>query len=332
MKRIIIYAQLCMILLIGMFASCEEEITWGSDYLDDKIVFDGFLSNVSPPYFFRLTYPSEIRKPDNENGIYKGVTDVEIVISDITDGIKDTLVKPEYEYLQYFDRTLITYYDYYLKKKVTEEYAGKSYDGIYVTTKLYGLEGHEYVLDINYKGKHYTAKDKMVAHTPITNLKVKELEIQGKGVAGVPCISFLNRPNEDNYYLLVHTGTGTGIVKAITGIDSFNGNALWPISILSDEFLEENVVDFAVEDGYWYHNSLPGSAFLPHGDSICVIMQSVSKECYNIYDQMIKQIKSDGGAYTPYPANIKSNISDGEVWGCFRVSAISYKAIKVDWK
>lgn len=73
----------------------------------------------------------------------------------------------------------------------------------------------------------------------------------------------------------------------------------------------------------------PGSDYYAL-DSLFVHMMSISKDCYDIYDQMIRQLRTDGGAYTPRPANIKSNISGGVVWGCFRVSAVTERGIAVE--
>ena len=62
------------------------------------------------------------------------------------------------------------------------------------------------------------------------------------------------------------------------------------------------------------------------GDSLYVWAQTISKSCYHVYEQMLKQLRTDGGAYTPTPTSIIGNISGG-VYGCFRVSAVSEKGI-----
>lgn len=51
-------------------------------------------------------------------------------------------------------------------------------------------------------------------------------------------------------------------------------------------------------------------------------MQSISENCYQVFDQMIKQIRSDGGTFSSRPTSVKSNIDNG-AYGIFRVSAIS---------
>lgn len=48
-----------------------------------------------------------------------------------------------------------------------------------------------------------------------------------------------------------------------------------------------------------------------------------------LYDKAIGQLRTDGGAYTPTPTSVESNIS-GNVWGIFRVSAYSEKGMFVD--
>lgn len=60
-----------------------------------------------------------------------------------------------------------------------------------------------------------------------------------------------------------------------------------------------------------------------------VLAQTISRSCYDVYHQMIDQLRTDGGAYTPAPGNIKSNISGGNVYGCFRVSAVSECSVSI---
>ena len=48
-----------------------------------------------------------------------------------------------------------------------------------------------------------------------------------------------------------------------------------------------------------------------------------------LLEKAIGQLRTDGGAYTPTPTSVESNIS-GNVWGIFRVSAYSEKGMFVD--
>lgn len=319
-----------LMLLVGLLCSCEEEfdIELGGD-LTDEIVFEGYIDNLDPPYFFRLSHPAPIQCIGYANSVYKNIEDAEIVITDVTAGIRDTLVSPVYGQA-YGEFKLFSFYDYHRKEKVTTDCKNLNMGGIYLTTKIYGVEGHVYDLDINYKGKHYTARETMIPGTPITDLKVQKVDLGVKGSSYAPCISFVNRPGEDNYYMLNYNGTSLrkhrygGFYSITADFSSF-------FSILSDEHLEVNVEDFVVKEGDVVpYNYPPGMDYLSN-DSIYVYMMSLSKQCYDAYDQMVMQIRTDGGAYTPRPTNIKGNISGG-VWGCFRVSAITEKGIYVGRK
>ena len=104
-----------------------------------------------------------------------------------------------------------------------------------------------------------------------------------------------------------------------------SSDRFWGYSILSDEYLEENVVDFLIDDGENPLGYPPGWDY-PMGDSLYVWAQTISKSCYDVFNQMIRQFRSDGGAYTPAPSSVGSNISGG-AYGCFRVSAVSEKGI-----
>jgi len=91
---------------------------------------------------------------------------------------------------------------------------------------------------------------------------------------------------------------------------------------VADKYLTENVEDYAVSVGEQFILPNRPTWSYPIADSIWVQMHSISENCYNVYDRMIKQIRSDGGTFSNRPASVKSNISNG-AYGIFRVSAIS---------
>ena len=284
---------------MGLFCACEEEMTLKPDAgMLEGIVFDGYITNLAPPYFFRLTHPSCLQenKLSGKYIHYENIVGAEVIITDVTTGIKDT---------------------------------GNG-EGLYITTRLYGIEGHTYTLDIKYKDKHYSAREMMVPGTSITDLKALEVDLGVKGKTLAPCISFVNRPEEDNYYMLTYTASSIRGPHYSSLDDITQGAPGAHFSILSDKYLDEEVKDFLVGEGD------AGASYDPPGsdyyalDSLFVHMMSISKDCYDIYDQMIRQLRTDGGAYTPRPANIKSNISGGVVWGCFRVSAVTERGIAVE--
>lgn len=204
-------------------------------------------------------------------------------------------------------------------------------NGVYVTTKIYGIEGHSYRLDIYYNGKHYQSDvQKMEPALVITGLTKRKMNLGEKGESIVPCISFINPPEAKNYYLFnAYVFSYTNYTLSRPNV-LFSVDSRWGYSILSDEHLEENVVDYVIDDG---ENPLgyPTGWNYVTGDSLYVWAQTISESCYNVFDQMIKQFRTDGGAYTPCPTSIKGNISGG-VFGCFRVSAASEKWILSGWR
>mgnify|MGYP002752374318 FL=1 len=322
-------ASYILCVLLGLFMSgCEKVFDVDlSGYVSDAIVFEGTVTNERPPYFFHLTRPAAITGGDYYN--YEGIDDAVIVITDVTEGIRDTLqyVKPRFENHVYYD-----YYNYDKRRKEEASVNGiyrNSAGGLYVTTKLYGIEGHSYSLDIYYAGKHFESDvQKMEPALIITDLKVTKVDLGEKGETFAPCISFINPPGENYYLFSFYPWSSTHFTFSKPNT-LFDANSNWRYSILSDEHLQENVVDFAVDDGenaFGYPN---GWGYDHSSDSVYVWAQTISKSCYDVFDQMLKQFRTDGGAYTPSPSSITGNIRGGVVYGCFRVSAASEKGIYV---
>ena len=79
----------------------------------------------------------------------------------------------------------------------------------------------------------------------------------------------------------------------------------WPFSILDDKYLTENVEDYAVSVGEQFILPNRPTWSYPIADSIWVQMHSISENCYNVYDRMIKQIRSDGGTFSNRPVSVK---------------------------
>lgn len=326
MKRFLFPAWL---LLCIFLAGCEEEIDIDSvKYISDAMVFEGVVTNEAPPYFFRLTKVVGLTE-DNGN-YYDGIDNAVVVITDITEGIRDTLALVPHRMGP--GGVFLDYYDYAREcndSTVINRMFQFHCDGVYATTKIYGIEGHSYSLDIYREGKHYLSDvQKMEPALHITDMTYKLVDLGEKGLKPAPCISFTNPPGE-NYYLFYHYPYSYVACDGISNPSRFFGAShQWLYSIVKDEYMEENVKDFIVDDGENAFGYAPGWNYFP-GDSLYVWAQTISRSCYDVYHQMIEQLRTDGGAYTPVPTNIKSNISGG-VHGCFRVSAVSEKGVAVE--
>lgn len=309
-----------------LLASCEEVFDVNiPDSMLEGIVFNGVITNENPPYFFLLREPALMSAEDYA---YEGIEDAVMIVTDLTEGIRDTM-QVLYPYGDY-GGVFYDFYDYHLKKNTRERvnlmYDNGSGRGMYVTTKIYGIEGHSYQLDIYHDGKHYQSDvQKMEPALVITDLKLKYFDFNEKGGRWAPCISFTNPSEVDNYYLFRLYSRTYKHFSFSRPHSLLGSNTFWEYSILSDEYLEENVVDFLIDDGENPLGYPPGWDY-PMGDSVYVWAHTISKSCYDVFDQMIRQFRSDGGAYTPAPSSVGSNISGG-AYGCFRVSAVSEKGI-----
>ena len=315
-----------LVALSFLMSACEEEFDIAiPDSMLDGIVFNGVITNENPPYFFQLRKPALMSA---EDAVYEGIEDALMIVTDLTEGIRDTM-QVLYPYGDY-GGIFYDFYDYYQKKSARENvnpsYNEDSCRGMYVTTKIYGIEGHSYQLEIYYDGKHYESDvQKMEPALVFTDLKLKYFDFNEKGGRWAPCISFINPPGVDNYYLFELYSRTYRHFSFSRPHSLLGGYSFWRHSILSDEYLEENVKDFLIDDGENPVGYPPGWDY-PMGDSAYVWSQTISKSCYNIFDQMIRQFRADGGAYTPAPSSVTSNISGG-AYGCFRVSAVSEKGI-----
>lgn len=308
-------------------AGCEEPMDMdAAGHMPDAIVFEGVVTNESIPYCFRLTRPLSISA--NDKSPYEGIDDAMMVLTDVTDDVKDTLVLvPSYQ--DDWGITIFHYYNYFTQTNDTlSVFDGKvcRNAGIYVTTKIRGTEGHSYLLDIYHDGKHYQSDvQKMEPALHMTDITYQLVDLGVKGKSPAPCISFTNPPGP-NYYLFNHDPYGFNRNTQLYGL--LDSGRFWTYSIVKDDYLEEDVKDFIIADGENAYGYGPGWNYFA-GDSLHVMAQTISKSCYDVFHQMIDQLRTDGGAYTPTPTSIKSNISGGNVYGCFRVSANSEKAVKV---
>lgn len=77
---------LCLLFLLS---GCEEEFDVDiPDSMLDGIVFNGVITSENPPYFFLLRKPALI---SGQDGQYEGIEDATMIVTDCTDGIKDTM-------------------------------------------------------------------------------------------------------------------------------------------------------------------------------------------------------------------------------------------------
>lgn len=276
--------------------SCIEKIDIEIDDDEEaKIVFDGLLSNEASPYYFKLTKSASLSDDSNE-----GIADAFITISDES-GVIDTL------------------------ESLVANISGTDMScyGLYRTTKIVGCEGETYHLFIQYANKTYEAMETMPFATHIDSLWVEKLKLETKDESVFcPLINFKNALNVENYYLFTYSSH----FRKDPMQDLLESEwRVWPVSILDGKRLPIDVVSFNLNDGEAVKGSEENINFIfSERDSNFVYMYSISESCYLFYEQLLSQIRYDGGAFMPSPSSAKGNISNGAL-GQFRVNAVSSK-------
>ena len=310
------------ILLIISFA-CTKEYDLHLEQNDPKLVVDATITNQSGPYYVRLTKSSadfnidtSIR-PDNDTSFFYSfdravpVKDAKVYITDQTSSITDTLVKCSAGAWWHYKDTINNqeYSDFYIPKETI-------LTGYYETTQLQGIAGHTYSLTIKWQNKEYHAETFLPPVPPLDSAKFALTKgAEGKSDFNVPLIYFKEPQNERNYYLFITT----------------DASAVWPYSILSDEFLDTYVNGLDVCKGvspYYWRTAYPmvWDNGMMYNDYF-IEMHSLTKEAYEYYKSLLQQFSTDGGGYSPSPASPPTNLDNGAL-GFFRASAVN----RVDFK
>lgn len=296
--------KVLVFILFAIFSSlsaCVEPMDIDLDNENQyRVVLDGVLSNEAPPYYFRLSKTATFTEPYN-----KGIQDAQLIITD-AEGVKDTL-----RHVNYADATTKGY------GEGDNDADSLKYVGYYKTTKIIGKEGCRYTISINYDGQYYEATETMPYATEIDSvwLVYKHLESKDETVL-CPYINFENKTDEDNFYLFTFRKENPETMHSSTW-------RAWQVSVLEDTFLPEYVSDFNINDGESVRGYEEGFHFpFSESDTNIVRLNSITKECYDYYSDLIKQIRFDGGAFTPTPLTVRGNVSNGAL-GYFRVSSVS---------
>jgi len=188
--------------------------------------------------------------------------------------------------------------------------------GFYQTSKIEGLAGRTYTLNIMVDGKTYNSTSYM-PHLPkidsVSYIYVPFHEM----LARVPTIYFSEPQNERNYYMFQVDESSWLPNQTIIPIVSAN-EMVWQFSILSDEFLESYVYGYTVPTGVSVNDS---REYYGVSTEFTVITYSLTQESYLFFKNMIEQFNNDGGAYKLVPATPPGNISNGAL-GLFRTSSV----------
>lgn len=298
---------LCLFIALFLLNCCTEEYNMNLPEQEPKIIIDAMITDGKPPYFVHLTlgkdaFGENFECLDNSDcyvdNRFVPVLNAQIIITDNV-GISDTLLSDFLEQYEYTYNSETNKWD----STFVIDYA-RGQNGYYRTTKLQGVSGNTYNISVLWKGDEYTSTCTMPICPKIDSVTYEfTVGRVGKSDYYVPHIWFKDNPNTKDYYLF----------------KTYGGAGVWSRSILSDEFINNNVTGLNVFQGEspdWWRNGYP-----MQGGEYKIEMYAITKEIYEYYEALIAQFRSDGGVYTPTPASPPTNIS-GNSQGFFSASGL----------
>lgn len=176
--------------------------------------------------------------------------------------------------------------------------------GYYIPAAGYaGSIGRTYTMSVLVDGQTYEATDKLLRVTSIDSMLYRPNVFRERAEPSDgkiwELLIYAKEPQEteDNYLIKYYRN------------DSLVYNRETDVYVLNDYGVGENI------DG------VPSSVYYAPGDKARVEMYSLSRDGFLYFSDLVTILNSDGGMFSPPPANPRSNIS-GDVLGFFQVSAM----------
>jgi hypothetical protein len=169
----------------------------------------------------------------------------------------------------------------------------------------------KYSLSVNINGEVFTASDVLLPVTPIDSLSVllDEDEMddpEDEGQFYSPLLYAQEPQDEQNYYLWKFYRNG---------------------EVVNDEGEYLTISnDVAIGE---YITGIQAPFYYAAGDIAKVEMISLSRGCFVFYSDLSNLVFSDGGVFSPQPADPRSNITGGAL-GFFQVSSIVEEEILIE--
>ena len=186
-----------------------------------------------------------------------------------------------------------------------------SMDGYYFSDQSYaGTIGKSYTLQVDIDGVNYTAEDTMRYVTPIDSLAFmlatnpsEEDKEDGKIYQAV---LYAQEPQETEDYYQFQFYRDKMLI-------AYPDN----IYVFSDVSLGPNL------------NGLPSPVLFREGELASVQIFSLTREQYVFYTDLGNLLNSDGGMFSPPPANPRNTFSSKNVLGLWQVSAVNEDSIRI---
>jgi hypothetical protein len=319
----------CFICVVILLAACTKDYNFNLNDTKPLYVIEGRISDLQGLYYIHITkstnsfgYPLVYT---NDADSFAAVQGAQVIISDDM-GTVDTLI-PAVDVLP---RMLYFYNNGILDSQVRAYPSNVlTYKrGYYQTTKIHGMPGHSYQLHVRIGDSTFTASAYM-PRVPVLDSAAIKLDtiVNAAGDKGnLPLAWFKEPPDEKNYYMLQFYPHFTEYPYDMSLIE-YNHYYSIPF-VVDDKILPPYVnglsVQLIIPDSYPYTGPYP--YYLSPDRPSHIRLSSLTKEAYNYFSVLRKQLQTDGNVYKPVPASASGNIQGGAL-GLFWASNISYKLI-----
>lgn len=173
-----------------------------------------------------------------------------------------------------------------------------------------GQTGRTYTVTIQAQGRVFEATDKLMRVTSIDSLAYRPnrfaLENPPSDGKIYELLVYAKEPQETKDYYLVKYYRNDSL--------TYNGDT--DVYVLDDYGVGENI------DG------VPSIVLYAIDDKAGIEMYSLSRDGFLFYTDLVTIMNSDGGMFSPPPANPRTNFSGGAL-GFFQVSAVASKEVVV---
>lgn len=286
-----------------------------------RLVVEGGVYSTPGPYMVRLTLSRNSLSSRSSLDNVKPVSDATVVISDNFGNI-DTLVAPPDSISGYakiyrlvgdslvLDSFYRTTFNSFTRK-----------DGYYQTTNLIGVPGRTYFLKVIHGQKEYNAQETMLPVPKIDSVRVGIKYSIKENIPYRVARLYFSEPQQQTNYYLAPTWNGSGIDEDVPFLFPIASARQCFQAIIFDDRLLGPFVNGIFVDETCAKEQVPSDKIFDWGNTYLL---SLSQQHYLYLKTLFDQLKSDGGAYKPTPANPPSNLSNGAL-GYFGASAVSRK-------
>ena len=259
--------QIILFITVVFLASCDKEIQLPLDPNASTLVIDGSITDQAGPYFIKITKSIDVGSTQN----YPVVNNANVLVYD-NQGVRDTLT--------------------YIK------------NGLYQTSRIKGVYGKTYFLEVTVEGKKYTASSTLSNKVPLDSLRINTFLVNG----------------EIRYTVIPVYTDPIQLGNSYRFIQKINDTLDQTFHVFNDNLNNGKVNQRPISGG-------SDSLQVKFKDIVSIEMQCITRPTYLYYYTLSQQAGSGPGGGTT-PANPPSNIQGGAL-GLFSAHTVERQTILI---